>query len=187
MTPYTGRFAPSPTGPLHIGSLIGALASYLDARHHGGQWLLRIEDLDPPREQPGAALAIIDCLRAHGLNWDGDIWYQSNRHRAYQQVIDTLLAQQQAFYCTCSRKDLADSGGIYTGHCRSQWQKPSVSAAVRLQVEDRTLTFNDLFQGEYSQNLAREIGDFVLLRKDNLYAYQLAAGVWMTRHNRSAM
>lgn len=171
---YRGRFAPSPTGQLHIGSLIGALASYLDARANNGQWLLRMEDLDPPREVAGAAQAILTSLQDHGLQWDGDVLWQSQRHDAYQQALNTLLDRGQAFYCTCSRRDITSDQGIYNGHCRGCEQQPSQPFAIRLQVSDTNIEFFDAIQGRFSQQLAQQVGDFVLLRKDKLFAYQLA-------------
>ena len=117
---YVGRFAPSPSGPLHFGSLVSALASYLDAKANRGKWLVRMEDLDPPREQPGAASAILQALDDHGLHWDGDVVYQSQRSDAYQDCLDALLQARLAYYCTCSRQDLAAMGGIYNGRCRNR-------------------------------------------------------------------
>ena len=176
-TPYIGRFAPSPTGPLHFGSLLGALASYLDARAHAGLWLVRIEDIDPPREVDGAADAILDCLRAHGLQWDGEVSYQSERSAAYRAALDGLLAEGRAFYCTCSRTELAQHGGIYAGRCRACRRRPAAPHAVRLRVDTGVIEFIDRIQGRMAQDLALEVGDFVLLRKEGLPAYQLAVTV----------
>lgn len=170
---YTGRFAPSPTGPLHLGSLISAVASYLDARAHHGQWLLRIEDIDPPRELPGATHQIIDSLRHHGLRWDGDIVYQSQRGDAYEQALQQLLADGKAFYCQCSRQSLRSSGGIHRPPCRHP-ATDATDAAIRLHVAAVNCGFKDGIQGHYRQQLDREAGDFVLRRRDGLYAYQLA-------------
>jgi glutamyl-Q tRNA(Asp) synthetase len=173
--PHTiARFAPSPTGPLHIGSLIAAVASYLDARNRQGQWLLRIEDLDPPREPEGAAQVIIECLQQHGLDWDGDILWQSQRHHAYQQAVEQLLAQGKAYYCSCNRQRIQSLGGRYDGHCRGTTTAPTEPAAIRLQVNNNPITINDGIQGCFSQQLEREVGDFVIRRKDSLFAYQLA-------------
>ena len=177
MTNYTGRFAPSPTGLLHIGSLIGAVASYLDARANNGKWLVRMEDLDPPREMPGAADAILQSLQDHGLHWDGEVLWQSQRLQAYQHTIEQLLANKQAFYCTCSRSDLQGSNGIYPGHCRGTQSPPIGESAIRLQVDNCEISFDDGIQGRFSQQLQREVGDFVLKRKDGLFAYQLAVVV----------
>lgn len=174
MTNYRGRFAPSPTGLLHAGSLIGALASYLDAKSNDGQWLLRVEDLDPPREIAGAADAILASLQAHGLQWDEEPMWQSHRHCAYQCIIDHLLASGNAYYCTCSRSELRASDGIYPGHCRGQHQQPNKESAIRLYVASGSIQMEDAIQGFYCQNPATAFGDFVLRRKDLLYAYQLA-------------
>lgn len=174
---YTGRFAPSPTGRLHLGSLVGALASYLDARAHNGHWLLRMEDLDPPREVPGAAQAILDSLQAHGLHWDGEVMWQSQRHADYQRVLDRLCARGEAFFCTCSRTELAAQQGIHAGNCRADGSEPGADFAVRCQVADTVVGFDDAIQGHYQQNLLTDVGDFVLKRKDGLFAYQLAVVV----------
>jgi len=176
-TRYVGRFAPSPTGPLHFGSLIAALASWLDARAHGGQWLLRIEDIDPPREQPGAAAQMPAVLAAHGLRADGEIVLQSNRTDRYRAALQQLLDQDAAFYCTCSRTDLAISGGLHRGRCRDQHTPPEQPHAVRLLVGDTTIGFDDRVQGHYQQRLSETVGDFGLWRKEDLPAYQLAVVV----------
>lgn len=174
---YIGRFAPSPTGPLHIGSLIAALASYLDAKANRGLWLLRIEDLDPPRTIPGATDQIIACLKKHHLLWDGQVQWQSQRHPIYQQVIEQLLDEKKAFYCSCSRSDIQSSGGVYNGHCRGQYQPSGQPSAIRLQVNDQAIVFNDAVQGRFSQQLQQQTGDFVIRRKDGYFAYQLAVVV----------
>jgi glutamyl-Q tRNA(Asp) synthetase len=171
---YVGRFAPSPTGPLHFGSLLGALASFLDARAHRGRWLLRIEDIDPPREVAGASESILDCLRAHGLQWDGDVLHQSTRTAVYRAVCAQLLAAGHAFFCTCSRTDLIDQGGIYSGRCRQCLQQPAVPHAIRLLVDVIDIGFDDRIQGHIKQMLDRDVGDFVIFRKEQLPAYQLA-------------
>lgn len=173
-TQYIGRFAPSPTGPLHFGSLLAALASFLDARAHGGQWLVRIEDIDPPREVPGATAAILDCLRAHALTWDGDVLYQSQRLPIYREACTKLIEQQRAFHCTCSRLDLMDSKGIYTGRCRHCFNKPQQPFAIRLRVDDVDICIDDRIQPAFTENIARDVGDFVIYRKEDLPAYQLA-------------
>lgn len=180
---YIGRFAPSPTGPLHFGSLVAALASYLDARHHNGQWLLRIEDLDPPREQPGATEAIIRCLGDHQLHWDGDILYQSQRLDAYTDTISSLRKQDLVFPCTCTRKALAANPGPYPGTCRHNVNYDQAHA-LRLRTgwaeqADETLSieqaFDDLIYGHYT--CQHPMGDFIVQRKDGLFAYQLAVVV----------
>ncbi len=177
--PYIGRFAPSPTGPLHFGSLVAAVGSYLRARDQGGTWLLRMEDLDPPREQPGAAEAILRTLEAHGLGWDGEVMYQSARHGRYREVLEGLLRSGLAYRCDCSRKQQAERSappGIYDGHCRTRHVGEHGQHAVRLLAEG-DIHFDDPVQGPQSQNLQREVGDFVLRRADGLYAYQLAVVV----------
>jgi glutamyl-Q tRNA(Asp) synthetase len=171
---YVGRFAPSPTGPLHFGSLLGALASFLDARAQNGRWLVRIEDIDPQREVAGASAAILNCLQDHGLQWDGEIFYQNQRGDCYRAAIEQLLAAKLAFYCTCSRTELADNGGIYTGHCRHCHLPPNAPYAVRVLVDASDIEFSDAIQGPVHQNMARAIGDFVVFRKEGLAAYQLA-------------
>lgn len=171
--PYIGRFAPTPSGYLHFGSLVAALASWLDARAAGGRWLLRMEDLDPPREVAGAQTAILKTLERYGLQWDGEVVYQSQRHAAYQQIIDRLLAQGLAYACTCSRKQLEPYGGIYPGTCRNAGHSTQ-DAAIRVRVPELRYRFEDRVQGMNSQHLGDESGDFVIRRRDGLYAYQLA-------------
>ncbi|WP_434609523.1 tRNA glutamyl-Q(34) synthetase GluQRS [Pseudomonas sp. D2-30] len=173
MTDYTGRFAPTPSGHLHFGSLVAALASYLDARSLGGRWLLRMEDLDPPREEPGAQAAILKALESYGFEWDGEMVRQSDRHAAYQQVIDRLFNQGLAYACTCSRKQLEPYQGIYPGLCRNAGHNIE-DAAIRLRVPELEYHFVDRVQGVFRQHLGREAGDFVIRRRDGLYAYQLA-------------
>jgi len=170
---YIGRFAPTPSGYLHFGSLVAALASYLDAKARGGTWLLRMEDLDPPREVPGAQAAIQQTLESYGFQWDGALVRQSERHAAYDAVIERLLDQGLAYACTCSRKQLEEHGGVYPGTCRNA-QHPTQDAAIRLRVPELEYHFHDRVQGEFRQHLGREVGDFVIRRRDGLYAYQLA-------------
>ncbi|MET1081372.1 MAG: tRNA glutamyl-Q(34) synthetase GluQRS [Pseudomonas sp.] len=170
---YTGRFAPTPSGYLHFGSLVAALASYLDARAQGGQWLLRMEDLDPPREVEGAQAAILDTLGAYGLEWDGECIRQSQRHAAYAQVLEQLFRQGLAYACRCSRKRLEPYGGVYPGFCRDAGHAAD-DAAIRLRVPQLNYGFSDRIQGDFSQHLAGDVGDFVIRRRDGLYAYQLA-------------
>jgi len=172
---YRGRFAPSPTGPLHAGSLLAALGSWLLARQAGGEWLLRIEDVDPPREVAGAADGQIAALAAFGLHHDGAIEYQSQRHARYQAALARLLATGRAFECHCSRSDLAGSGGIHR-RCMASQRRPD--PAIRLRVEDGCeLAFDDLVHGHVAQRVDLEAGDFVLRRADGLWAYQLAVVV----------
>lgn len=178
---YTGRFAPSPSGPLHFGSLVAAVGSYLQARSQGGRWLVRIEDLDPPRERPGAALQIVRSLEAYGLHWDGDILYQSRRILAYREAVCRLIEASHAYPCTCSRRDIetvAASGPfglIYPGSCRNAPARGSRSdAAIRVVTHDNQINFEDGNLGYTSQRLSSEVGDFIIKRRDGLYAYQLA-------------
>ena len=174
---YRGRFAPSPTGPLHLGSALAALASWLDARAHGGQWLVRMEDLDPPREQPGADRLILDLLDAIGLRSDTAVLYQSHRSEVYAQAVAQLLDAGMAFECRCSRSDLAASEGLHRGPCRESAANAERTPAIRLRVPDVEIEFDDRIQGRQRQNLGREVGDFVLRRADGPYAYQLAVVV----------
>ena len=173
---YIGRFAPSPTGELHQGSLLTAVASYLDARHQQGLWLVRMEDLDPPREQPGAADSILNTLEAHQLYWDQDVIYQSQRLPAYQEALHELQEQQLTYPCDCNRQRVQQLRGIYDNHCRSLHAKTS-PVATRIKVQDTAILFDDIFQGPQQHLLLEECGDFVILRKDGLFAYQLAVTV----------
>ena len=178
-----GRFAPSPTGPLHFGSLVAALGSFLEARRQGGKWRVRIEDVDVPRARPGAADAILRALERYELCWDGPVLYQSRRTDAYWTALECLQDAGFAYPCTCSRRELAsclrgkDGGPIYPGRCRNRVSHPDRPAAIRLCVDDTPLTFHDAVQGEYRQCLASEVGDFVIRRADGLFAYQLAVVV----------
>lgn len=173
--PYRGRFAPSPTGPLHFGSLVAALGSWLFARRAGGPWLVRIEDLDPPREVPGAARQQLLTLERFGLVPDAAPWVQSTRGEAYAAAMNALLASGHAFECHCSRSDLAATGGIHR-RCVGA-PRPGRPPAVRLRVPDGRLVFHDRIQGEFGQDLGREAGDFVIRRADGYWAYQLAVVV----------
>lgn len=173
---YIGRFAPSPSGPLHFGSLIAALASYLDARAHHGQWLLRMEDLDPSREPPQAAGQILEALEAFGLHWDGPVLYQSSRLPAYRDALQRLQQEGLIYACDCTRQQIQGLGGVYDNRCRDRKDMPQ-ECALRVKVADRTIHFKDEIQGATQQQLLRECGDFVLLRKDGLFAYQLAVVV----------
>lgn len=173
---YCGRFAPSPTGPLHFGSLIAAVGSYLRARSQHGQWLLRIEDIDPPREQPGASEAIIRCLDSYGFEWDGPIRFQHSRLDAFAATLEQLVAEGKVFHCACPRKSLL-SQPIYPGNCRDGLPAGRSARAVRLRVEHDELCFHDRLQGRYCQQLRHEVGDFIVRRGDGLIAYQLAVVV----------
>lgn len=180
---YIGRFAPSPTGPLHFGSLVAAVASYLEAKRAGGKWLVRMEDLDGPREMPGAADDILRTLQAFGLHWDDSVVYQSQRLAHYAEALDRLQQRGLVYPCACSRKEIADSamsgidGLVYPGTCRDGLPAGRQPRAWRIRVEDTEIGFRDRIQGLLSQNLARDIGDFVLKRADGFFAYQLAVVV----------
>lgn len=177
-TQYIGRFAPSPTGPLHLGSLLAALASFLEAKSQQGQWLLRIEDLDPPREQAGATEEILRALEVHGLEHDGEICYQSQRSERYIEVLEQFQNQKSLFPCRCSRQMLSANGGIHQGRCEQKSVNlDSPNWAWRITAEDKHIHFLDALQGQQSQSLLDEVGDFVLRRKDGLFAYQLAVVV----------
>jgi glutamyl-Q tRNA(Asp) synthetase len=170
MSSVVGRFAPSPTGPLHFGSLVAAVASYLDARARGGRWLVRMEDVDTPRCVPGADAEILRTLERFGLTWDGEVMYQTTRIDAYREALDKL----RAYPCSCSRKD---AGDVYPGTCRLGVREPGRPLAWRVRVEDIDIGFDDRAHGRFSQNLTRDVGDFVVLRADGLFAYQLAVVV----------
>jgi glutamyl-Q tRNA(Asp) synthetase len=172
---YRGRFAPSPTGPLHLGSLVAAVGSWLMARKNRGQWLVRIEDLDPPREVPGAALQQIETLKAFGMVSDEAILWQSQRSERYSEVLKNLLQSGHAFECFCSRKDLSEHEGIH--HFCVRHDDKEKPAAIRLKLPNIEMGFEDQLQGRFSQVLARDVGDMVLKRADGFWAYQLAVVV----------
>lgn len=174
---YVGRFAPSPTGALHFGSLLAAVASYLQARTAGGRWLVRIEDIDPPREQWGADKLIIDILAAFGFKWDEPVSYQSRSTPRHEALVNQLVAAGTAYPCSCSRRDLADAsrgplGVIYPGTCRAGCL--SGETAIRLRTHNEPIQFVDAAQGLQSQRLESETGDFIIKRRDGLIAYHLA-------------
>lgn len=175
----TGRFAPSPTGPLHAGSLLAAMGSCLDARANGARWIVRIEDIDTPRVIPGCADGQLRTLENYGFEWDGPVLHQSTRFEAYRAALAQLERQRRTFRCSCSRKDLAapgdDEAAGYPGTCRAGPTKPGPTA-VRFRASDGHLKFEDLFQGEQDADL-RVLGDFVLERRDGLPSYQLAVVV----------
>lgn len=179
---YVGRFAPSPTGPLHFGSLVAAVGSYLEARTCGGSWLLRIEDVDTPRSVPGAADAIIATLARFGFEWDGGIVWQSRRLDAYAAALDRLKAAGVVFPCACTRREMADSAMArdgsrrYPGTCRDGLPPGRSARAWRVRAEG-IIRFEDAIQGPQQENLAADVGDYVALRADGLYAYQLAVVV----------
>lgn len=186
---YVGRFAPSPSGPLHAGSLATALASWLDARAQDGSWLLRIEDVDTPRTVPGAAEVIMAQLHALGLAWDGEIIWQSRRGDAYQAAFDTLAARGLIYGCGCTRREIADSAlrgqtmpgadgeRPYPGTCRHGLPEGRQARAWRLRVPDGLEHFEDRWLGPQEQDVAQAVGDFALRRADGLWAYQLAVVV----------
>jgi glutamyl-Q tRNA(Asp) synthetase len=180
---YVGRFAPSPTGPLHFGSLVAALASWLDARAAGGRWLVRIEDLDAPRTQPGAADDILRTLARLGLTWDGDVVYQSHRTNRYRETLKRL--EGSTYWCGCTRREIADSAlglaadgaQIYPGTCRNGLPPGRQARALRVRTSTEKIAFEDRVQGPQEQTLESDIGDFVLYRADGQHAYQLAVVV----------
>jgi glutamyl-Q tRNA(Asp) synthetase len=190
-TNYTGRFAPSPSGQLHFGSLVTALASYLDAKHCDGRWLVRMEDIDEPRCIAGTDTAILHSLEAHGLKWDADVMYQSRQHSRYQEVVDTLLHQQKAYYCNCTRKMIKAMGGTYNGQCRDKGLMPiNNQFAIRLKLNTPLAPFTDMIMGEVaapSQRVAAQtlegpvveelvgqgLEDVTIKRRDQLFSYNL--------------
>lgn len=171
--PVIGRFAPSPTGSLHFGSLVSAVGSYLEAKCAAGRWVIRVEDIDPPREVAGSSKEIINDLRRFGMHEDGPILFQSSRTQAYQAAVKQLLAQDLAYPCACSRKDLPASG-IYPGTCRNGIAKGKAARAIRFKVPLGTCQFTDALQGVISESVAATCGDFIIQRADGLFAYQLA-------------
>jgi glutamyl-Q tRNA(Asp) synthetase len=178
--PTIGRFAPSPTGPLHRGSIYTALAGFLQARSQQGLWLLRIDDLDTPRNVKGSADTILKTLEAFGLYWDGEVYYQSRHIDAYNDVISDLQSNKLIYPCTCSRKTLATGGSgqsqpdVYPGICRVRQALPDAPHALRIKTDNRIITFHDGLQGQVSHNLAEQDGDFIVKRKDRIIAYQFA-------------
>jgi len=182
MSDYVGRFAPSPSGPLHFGSLVAALASYMEAKAAKGKWLLRIDDLDPPREAPHAVDEILRALERLGLGWDGPVRRQSARHARYAEVLEDLLRRGFAYPCACTRKELEDSAlavdgaRVYPGTCR-RGLAGRPARAVRLRTHDAPIGFEDAVQGTIEQRVESTVGDFVLRRADGLWAYQLAVVV----------
>ncbi len=175
MIQHAGRFAPSPTGPLHHGSLLAATASYLDARRQGLQWWVRIDDLDSPRVASGAEDSILRTLDAHGLHWDGPVQRQSLHIDRYEAALTELSRQKLLFYCSCSRQTLADAQ-VYPGTCRHR-HRPVADTAIRVRVDEAPIRFHDLIHGDQSEILSRSCGDFVVRRRDGFIAYQLATAV----------
>ncbi|MGU5717434.1 tRNA glutamyl-Q(34) synthetase GluQRS [Aeromonas taiwanensis] len=174
--PYVGRFAPSPSGPLHFGSLVAALGSFLQARSRQGHWLVRIEDIDPPREMPGAAGLILQTLEDHGLAWDGEVMYQSRRHERYDEIIARLYDAGDLYWCRCTRREIMASGGFYNGHCRTLGLAAE-GCAARLRQHHPVYRFEDALQGEITVPAALAEEDFIVRRRDGLYAYNLAVVV----------
>ena len=183
MPNYRGRFAPSPTGPLHAGSLVAAVASFLEARTHRGEWLVRMEDVDTPRIVPGAADGILRTLDACGMQWDGEVIYQSARSEAYRAALETLRRDGKVYACGCSRREIADSavagieGYVYPGTCRHGVAPGRAPRAWRVRTDGAMIAFDDVIQGRVAHDLEKDVGDFVLYRADAVYAYQLAVVV----------
>jgi glutamyl-Q tRNA(Asp) synthetase len=181
--PVKGRFAPSPTGPLHFGSLVAAVGSYLSAKSHNGEWLVRMEDLDPPREAPGAADDILRTLEACGFEWDGEVLYQSRRRDAYETALEMLRHQDVLYACGCTRREIADSsihgidGPVYPGTCRTGLKNARATCALRVRTDNAVIEFDDRIQGVLRSRLESEVGDFVVRRADGVHAYQLAVVV----------
>ncbi|MEN8174615.1 MAG: tRNA glutamyl-Q(34) synthetase GluQRS [Pseudomonadota bacterium] len=180
---YRGRFAPSPSGPLHFGSLVAAVASYLDARHHEGEWLVRMEDLDRSREKPGAADAILRQLEVFGLHWDGSIIRQSTRDEAYAAAFEQLQGTGLSYACACTRSEIRRialrgvEGPVYPGTCRGGHTTDREGRGIRLRTDDAGISFRDRIQGVVKQHLESDIGDFIVRRAEGYYAYQLAVVV----------
>ncbi|RUO38034.1 tRNA glutamyl-Q(34) synthetase GluQRS [Pseudidiomarina aestuarii] len=176
---YCGRFAPTPSGPLHFGSLVAALASYLDAKAQQGRWLVRIEDIDTPRAVAGADQQILEQLDQHGLHWDGEVLYQSQRHDRYHSALEQLTQQQLTYRCICTRREIKARGPFYTGICRAHdyTQEQAPRAAIRFKNDSPQLSFHDRIAGSVTiePDFGRE--DFVLFRRDGLFTYQLAVVV----------
>ena len=175
---YVGRFAPSPTGPLHFGSLTSALASFIHARQNKGKWLVRMEDIDPPREVAGASDQILQQLDDHGLHWDDAVLYQSSRLDSYKQALDNLWNQGLVYHCQCNRQRINSLGGVYDGQCRHlQFSASGNATRVIINNPDRKISFVDQIMGTYQQQLSTQAGDFVIQRRDQLFSYQLAVVV----------
>ncbi len=172
---YVGRFAPSPTGPLHFGSLVAALGSWLDARANNGRWLVRVEDLDPPREIAGATELILRSLQAHGLEWDGELLYQSDRLKSYDSVLKRLIEENAVYRCYCTRRDIKAQGGLHLHCVRDPADLSSDEPfAWRLRVESNEVEYHDCFHGKMTFDSVQANEDFILQRKDGLHAYMLA-------------
>jgi len=175
-SPPVGRFAPSPSGPLHFGSLIAALGSFLQARSRHGRWLVRIEDIDAPRVMPGAADAILNTLEQHGLHWDGEVIYQSRRLARYEEILAQLWDNAELYYCECTRRQIQQQGGLYPGTCRHLQIAPG-PCAIRLHPEGIACQFEDRLHGQLSVPPERVEEDFILRRRDGLFSYNLVVVV----------
>ncbi len=177
-TNYKGRFAPSPTGSVHYGTLVSAVGSYLQAKKNNGEWIIRIEDVDTTRKVKGSDTEILKTLDAFGFQWQGEVVYQSQRTEHYQHALDQLISQSLIFPCLCSRKQLAKTdNAIYPGFCRSRLLPEVKPHALRIRAGDINITFNDHVMNRQIQNIKRECGDFIVKRRDGLFAYQLAVVV----------
>lgn len=183
-TSSTGRFAPSPTGSLHLGSLAAAVASWLFARAADGRWLVRVEDIDTPRVVPGSAEEILSALRRYGLEWDGEVLWQSQRTARYEEALERLRASGLVYDCACSRADLQRAASaplgaepVYPGTCRNGLPEGKAARAIRFRVPDETIAFDDLLRGRVEEHVGSQTGDFVVRRADGLFAYQLAVVV----------
>lgn len=182
-TDYRGRFAPTPSGPLHFGSLVAATGSYLEARSRRGEWYLRIDDLDPPRVAPGATESILRCLEALGFEWDGPILYQSKRVAAYHAALHRLRQLGLVYPCACTRREITDSaipgvkGAVYPGTCRDSLPPGRPARALRVRVQGIHIAFNDSLLGPQHRDLEHEVGDFIVYRADGVYAFHLASAV----------
>ena len=181
---YKGRFAPSPTGPVHFGTLIAAVGSYLQAKINNGKWLIRMEDVDTTRKVEGSDKEILDTLEAFGFEWDEEIIYQSGQTEYYQIALEQLINQSSVFPCLCTRKQLSKTDGdIYPGTCRDRNLPEKNEHALRILAKNTTIEFDDIVMGKQSQNIAQQCGDFVIKRRDGLFAYQLAVVVDDARQN----
>ena len=182
-TIYRGRFAPSPTGPLHFGSLITAICSYLEAKTRGGEWLVRIENLDKSREVPGASYEILKSLEIFGMEWDNEVIYQDQRKHIYKNALANLEEKGLTYQCTCTRREISNSGFagingiVYAGTCRNKTWNGNTPYSIRIKTNNSTIKFNDVLYGTVNQRIESEAGDFIILRSDKVYAYHLAAVV----------
>jgi len=181
---YSGRFAPSPTGEVHYGTLIAAVGSYLQARKNRGKWFLRIDDIDVTRKVEGADTGIIKTLESFGFEWDDEIIYQSSQTGYYQSALEELISQSLVYPCICSRKQLAEADSdIYPGTCRNRQLPDKNEHALRVLAKDVTIAFDDAVMGRQSQNIKQQCGDFIIRRRDGLFAYQLAIVIDDARQN----